>query len=101
VHYRGLSDPLTQEASPNGLAHPHNNLDATMYTIFTQEGFSCPYCVRAAELLASKGLEYQVTPTDRTALKHIAAEANMHTVPIIYRNAELVGGYTELAARLK
>ena len=60
----------------------------------------CPYCVRAKDLLERKGVKYEEIylddrPDEYATLK---AKTGMMTVPQIFINDQLVGGYTELAA---
>ncbi len=59
----------------------------------------CPYCVRAKDLLKSKNIEFEEINLDgkddeRQAL---VKKTGMRTVPQIFMNEELIGGYTELA----
>lgn len=60
----------------------------------------CPYCDRAKALFKSKGVAYEEIMLDDkddefTALKQ---KTGMMTVPQIFINDTLVGGYTDLAA---
>ena len=60
----------------------------------------CPYCVRAMQLLDRKGVKYEEIylddkPEEYATLKN---KTGMMTVPQIFINDKLVGGYTELAA---
>lgn len=73
----------------------------TKYTIYTRAGFSCPWCDKAAELLDSVGVSYNLRPLARAELLAKAAEAHMASIPIVYHGDELVGGYTELTQYLK
>ena len=73
----------------------------TWYTIYTQAGRKCPYCVKAAELLDNEGAAYHMRPLEIEALREVAGRANMTTVPIIYHGVNLVGGYDDLAAYIK
>jgi glutaredoxin 3 len=61
----------------------------------------CPFCVRAKQLLSSKGLDFNEVPVDgnsqlRQAMTKKAHGA--HTVPQIWVNGTHVGGCTELIA---
>jgi glutaredoxin 3 len=61
----------------------------------------CPYCVAAKNLLRSKGLEWteiriDTDPAQRTAM--LARSGGRRTVPQIFVNDQLVGGYDDLAA---
>ena len=58
----------------------------------------CPYCVRAKDLLTRKGAAFEEIylddhPEEYATLK---AKTGMMTVPQIFINDELVGGYTDL-----
>lgn len=60
----------------------------------------CPYCDRAKALLKSKGvafeaIELQNHPGEFEKLK---ARTGMMTVPQIFIDEELIGGYTDMAA---
>lgn len=61
---------------------------------------SCPYCVRAKELLSRKGVKFEEIylddrPEEYATLKN---RTGMMTVPQIFIDDQLVGGYMELAA---
>lgn len=62
----------------------------------------CPYCVQAKALLESRGIEYEERNIndgwDREDL--LAAVPGARSVPQIFLDNELVGGFTELRARL-
>ncbi len=60
----------------------------------------CPYCDRAKDLLTRKGVKYEEVylddrPEEYATLKQ---RTGMMTVPQIFINDQLVGGYTDLAA---
>lgn len=61
----------------------------------------CPYCIRAEQLLHSKGvaeiekIRVDLQPESRIAMME---KTGRRTVPQIYINAEHVGGYDELAS---
>ena len=64
----------------------------------------CPHCEHAKKLLDSKGIEYEVRDiTEGTWTKEQLLEAvpNARSVPQVFLDDELVGGYTELVAHLK
>ena len=66
--------------------------------IYTKE--SCPYCVRAKQLLQQKGVKFEEhnlegKPEELEALK---ARTKWRTVPQIFINDQLIGGFTELLA---
>ena len=62
----------------------------------------CPYCVQAKALLESRGIEYEERNIengwDREDL--LAAVPGARTVPQIFLDEQLVGGFTELRKRL-
>lgn len=64
---------------------------------------TCPWCVKAKELLASKGVtvEEHVFGSDKFKSKEALQESLGHqvnTVPQIVLDGRYIGGYTELAA---
>lgn len=62
----------------------------------------CPYCVNAKLLLDSKGIEYEERVIGEGYSKEdlLAAVPDAKTVPQIFLNGELIGGYTDLKAHL-
>jgi glutaredoxin 3 len=61
----------------------------------------CPYCVRAKALLKSRGVQFEeIDVTDDTALrqKMVELSGGRRTVPEIFINGKIVGGYEELKA---
>lgn len=57
----------------------------------------CPYCDKAKELLADNNMPFEVIVLDTEELKEdIKARSGMRTVPIIYIDGRLVGGYDQL-----
>jgi len=64
----------------------------------------CPFCENAKALLTHKGIEFEVRDiTEGTWTKEQLLEAvpNARTVPQVFLDDELIGGYTELVAHLK
>jgi len=59
----------------------------------------CPYCARAKRLLDARGYAYDTVDLtgDDSARDALVAQTGMRTVPQIFVDGELVGGYTELA----
>lgn len=59
----------------------------------------CPYCVRAKDLLKRKGIAYEEINLDgKDDEKHALIERTGHrTVPQIFINDKMIGGFTELA----
>ena len=62
----------------------------------------CPYCVQAKTLLEQKGIEFEEKKIGEGYSKEDLLEAvpNARTVPQIFLDGELVGGFTELRAKL-
>ena len=60
----------------------------------------CPYCVAAKNLLGSKGVAFEEIMMDNKPEEYAALKARtgMMTVPQIFINDQLVGGYDELSA---
>ena len=60
----------------------------------------CPYCIRAKQLLESKGVAYRDIPVDgnRELREEMIAQSGRHTVPQIWIGERHVGGYDDLAA---
>lgn len=60
----------------------------------------CPYCDRAKALLDGKGVKYEVLDlTDNLdELEKWKDKTGWRTVPMIFINDQLVGGYTDLKA---
>lgn len=67
-------------------------------TIYTTN--TCPYCDRAKALLKSKGVNYTEVNLDGKPdeLKALKERTGLRTVPQIFFDEELIGGYTDLAA---
>ncbi|OFZ18345.1 MAG: hypothetical protein A2X94_12385 [Bdellovibrionales bacterium GWB1_55_8] len=60
----------------------------------------CPYCTRAKELLKIRGLpyrEFQFDMDDDAQWDALCKRSGMQTVPQIFANGRLIGGYSELA----
>ena len=61
----------------------------------------CPFCVRAKSLLKSKGVEFtEIDVTDDAELrqKMVELSGGRRTVPEIFINGQIVGGFDELKA---
>ena len=60
----------------------------------------CPYCVRAKQLLDSKGVKYNEIDIDEddTAWDEMVKKTNRRTVPQIFINGFHVGGCDDLYA---
>ena len=62
----------------------------------------CPYCEQAKMLLRSRGIEIEERNINRGYSREQLLEAvpGARTVPQIFLDGELVGGFTELKAKL-
>ena len=61
----------------------------------------CPYCARAKSLLKSKGVAFEeidVSADPALREKMIELSGGRRTVPEIFINGKIVGGYDELRA---
>ncbi len=60
----------------------------------------CPYCVRAKDLLKRKGTAFEEINLDGKAqeLENLKKRTGLRTVPQIFINDQLIGGYSELSA---
>jgi len=69
--------------------------NVVIYTTVT-----CPYCVRAKQLLQSKGLTYTEirVDLDDTALNKMISLSKRRTVPQIFIDDQHIGGYDDLYA---
>ena len=64
--------------------------------------YQCPYCDQAKALLKSKGIQFEERKIGDGWTKEDLLEAvpTARTVPQIFLDDELVGGFTELKAKL-
>lgn len=64
--------------------------------------YNCPYCEQAKQLLAQRGITYEERKIgdgyDKEEL--LAAVPNARSVPQIFLDDELIGGFNELRERL-
>jgi glutaredoxin 3 len=61
----------------------------------------CPYCVRAKALLRDKGVAFEeidVSDDDELRQKMVELAGGRRTVPEIFINDKIIGGYDELRA---
>lgn len=60
----------------------------------------CPYCDRAKALFDGKGVKYEekILDTSGDEFAALKKKTGMMTVPQIFINDQLVGGYSELSA---
>lgn len=65
--------------------------------------YNCPFCDQAKALLTHKGIEFEERKIGDGYTREDLLEAvpNARTVPQIFLDEELVGGFTELKERLK
>ena len=64
---------------------------------------NCPYCVQAKALLESRGIEFEErnVSTDWTREQLLEAVPTARTLPQIFLDDKLVGGFTELRRHLQ
>ena len=64
--------------------------------------YHCPYCDQAKALLTSKGIQFEEKKIGDGYTKEELLEAvpNARSVPQIFLDGELVGGFTELKQKL-
>ncbi len=64
---------------------------------------ACPFCDQAKNLLKLKGIEYEERNIirDWTREQLLVAVSNARTVPQIFLDEQLIGGFTELRKHLK
>ncbi|MBX3021845.1 MAG: glutathione S-transferase N-terminal domain-containing protein [Bdellovibrionales bacterium] len=66
-------------------------------TVYTRVAY-CPFCERAKALLSHKGVEFKEISVDGPAeMKALVERTGMRTVPQIFFDEKLIGGFTELA----
>jgi glutaredoxin len=63
---------------------------------------ACPYCVQAKALLEQQGIDYEEKKigVDYTREQLLEAVPAARTVPQIFLDGELVGGFTQLRQKL-
>jgi glutaredoxin len=64
---------------------------------------ACPFCDQAKNLLKLKGIEYEERNISRDWTREQLLEAvpDARTVPQIFLNEQLIGGFTELRKHLQ
>ena len=64
---------------------------------------ACPFCDQAKNLLKLKGIEYEERniSSDWTREQLLEAVPDARTVPQIFLDEQLIGGFTELRKHLK
>jgi len=65
--------------------------------------YNCPYCDQAKKLLQLKGIQFEERKIGDGYTKEDLLEAvpNARTVPQIFIDEQLIGGFTELKEHLK
>ncbi len=60
----------------------------------------CPYCVQVERLLQAREIPYEKIDLtgDAAGISDLSARTGMFTLPQVFVNGKLVGGYTETAA---
>ena len=72
------------------MSNPHIRMYCT--------GF-CPYCIRANQLLQSKGVEFEkIDASSAEVWQQMETESNQSTVPQIFVGDLHLGGYDDIAA---
>lgn len=63
----------------------------------------CPYCVQVERLLQARDIPYEKIDLtgDVAAISELSARTGMFTLPQVFVDGDLVGGYTETAAEDK
>ena len=64
---------------------------------------NCPYCLQAKALLESRGIEFEERNVNKDWTREQLLEAvpNARTLPQIFLNDKLVGGFNELRRHLQ
>jgi glutaredoxin 3 len=64
--------------------------------------YHCPYCDQAKALLTSKGIQFEEKKIGDGYTKEELLEAvpGARSVPVIFLDGELIGGFTDLKAKL-
>ncbi len=61
----------------------------------------CPFCIQAKALLGALGVEFEEQIVTRDELSDITKQTGMMTVPQIFVEDELIGGFTDLQAAVQ
>lgn len=62
----------------------------------------CPWCNKAEALLESKGFKYKyIDVTAYQIIKDFLKACGLNTVPQVYMNGDLIGGYEDLVEHLR
>ena len=81
----------------------YNNKGTSMTKAVVWSKDSCPFCLQAKALLESNGIEFEErnVSKDWTKDQLLAAVPNARTLPQIFLDDKLVGGFTELRRHLQ
>ena len=68
-----------------------------LYTVFSKN--NCSYCARAIHLIEDQGFQVQIKKIDENneyfqEMRNLAP--SMRTMPVIFKNNTLIGGYSDL-----
>ena len=65
--------------------------------------YNCPYCDQAKALLTQRGIKYEERKIGDgyTREELLEADPNARTVPQIFINNQLIGGFTELRRHIE
>lgn len=67
----------------------------THFVVFSKQ--DCPWCVKAKELITSKGDTYtELDVYEKAGMKEFLQASELRTVPQIYLKGFLIGGYDDL-----
>lgn len=70
-----------------------------MYKVYGKP--SCTFCLRAKKLLERKGVEFEYIDIQQDAWGYeVVVSSGQRTVPVIYQDEKLVGGFEELNKKL-
>jgi glutaredoxin 3 len=67
-------------------------------TVYSMQ--NCPYCVKAKALLTQRGVPFETIMIDEWSDEQwdgFVKSSGMKTVPQVYVDGKLIGGYTQLA----
>ncbi len=74
------------------------NADSKVHSVKIYSKKFCPYCTRAKQFFAEKGIAFEEIDLsdDIEQLEALKKQTRHRTVPQIFINGEFIGGYTEL-----
>jgi len=81
----------------------YNNIKETNMKAIVWSKDACPFCDQAKNLLKLKGIEFEERniSTDWTREQLLEAVPDARTVPQIFLDEQLIGGFTELRKHLQ